>query len=93
MYVYPGRAADGSLVTADNFDPNPAVHHIYRHLYEGGRILSLCGCNEAVLDIDWRKVLPALRADAPGWARQVPPVVAELIRNRGLFGFPRREEP
>lgn len=93
MYVYPGRAADGSLVTADNFDPNPAVHHIYRHLYEGGQILALAGANEAVLEIDWRQVLPALRADAPGWARQVPPVVAELIRNRGLFGFPRKEGP
>jgi hypothetical protein len=93
MYVYPGRAADGSLLTADNFDPNPAVHHIYRHLYEGGQILALAGANEAALDIDWRKVLPALRADAPGWAMQVPPVVAELIRNRGLWGFPRREGP
>lgn len=91
MYVYPGRAADGSLVTADSFDPNPAVHHIYRHLYEGGQILALAGANAAVLDIDWRQVLPALRADAPGWAMQVPPVVAELIRNRGLFGFPCKE--
>lgn len=88
MFVYPGHAADGQLVTADNFVPNPNVQHIYRHLHEGGRIVALPGFNEAVLDIDWRKVLPALRENAPGWAIQVPPVVAELIRNRGLFGFP-----
>ena len=88
MYVYPGRGSDGQLVTADNFDPNPAVRHIYQHLHEAGRILALPGCNPAVMDIDWRAVLPALRANEPGWARQVPPVVAELIRNRGLFGFP-----
>jgi hypothetical protein len=88
MYVYPARGADGQLVTADSFDPNPGVHHIYRHLHEAGRIQALGGSNPAVLDIDWRQVLPALRADAPGWARQVPPVVAELIRNRGLFGYP-----
>ncbi|GAB4350508.1 MAG: hypothetical protein Kow0073_04990 [Immundisolibacter sp.] len=88
MYVYPARAADGRLLTADNFEPNPAVRHIYRHLHEAGRIQALGGFNPAVLDIDWRQVLPALRADAPGWARQVPPVVAELIRNRGLFGYP-----
>ncbi|MGK2942361.1 MAG: TonB-dependent receptor [Immundisolibacter sp.] len=91
MYVYPGRAADGSLVTADNFEPDPAVHHIYRHLQEHGRILALPGTDPTVMDIDWRQVLPALRADAPGWAMQVPPVVTELIRNRGLFGFPRKE--
>jgi hypothetical protein len=88
MYVYPARGPDGRLITADNFDPNPAVHHIYRHLYEAGRIQPLTGFNPAALDIDWRQVLPALRANEPGWARQVPPVVAELIRNRGLFGFP-----
>jgi hypothetical protein len=93
MYVYPGRGADGQLITADTFDPNPAVHHIYRHLYEAGRIQPLPGCNPAVLDIDWRKVLPALRANEPGWAKQVPPVVAELIRNRGLFGFPGAAPP
>ena len=92
MYVYPGRAGDGSLITADDFVPDPAVHHIYRHLQEHGRILSLPGINPEVVDIDWRQVLPALRADAPGWARQVPPVVAELIRNRGLFGYPQKPE-
>ena len=91
MYVYPGRATDGSLLTADNFEPDPKVHHIYRHLHEGGQILALTGANAATLDIDWRKVLPALRADEPGWAQQVPPVVAELIRNRGLFGFPGKK--
>jgi hypothetical protein len=90
MYVYPAHGEDGRLITADNFEPTAQVHHIYRHLYENGRILPLPGFNPAVLDIDWRQVLPALRADAPGWAKQVPPVVAELIRNRGLFGFPRR---
>jgi hypothetical protein len=90
MYVYPGRAGDGSLITADDFVPDPAVHHIYRHLQEHGRILSLPGINPDVVGIDWRQVLPALRADAPGWARQVPPVVAELIRNRGLFGYPQK---
>jgi len=66
------------------------VHHIYRHLQEQGRILSLPGFSPEVVDIDWRQVLPALRADTPGWARQVPPVVAELIRNRGLFGYPQK---
>lgn len=90
MYVYPGRSADGSLVAADSFVADPAVHHLYHHLREQGRILPLSGCNPEVLDIDWRQVLPALRADAPGWARQVPPVVAELIRNRGLFGYPQK---
>jgi hypothetical protein len=90
MYVYPGRAGDGSLITADDFIPDPEVHHIYRHLQEQGRILSLPGFSPEVVDIDWRQVLPALRADTPGWARQVPPVVAELIRNRGLFGYPQK---
>lgn len=90
MYVYPGRAADGSLVTAECFVADPGVHHIYHHLREQGRILPLSGFNPQVLDIDWRQVLPALRTDAPGWARQVPPVVAELIRNRGLFGHPQK---
>ncbi|HEY0675196.1 MAG TPA: hypothetical protein VGD25_03205 [Immundisolibacter sp.] len=91
MFVYPGRAADGRLITADDFVPSPDVQHIYRHLHEGGRIVALPGFNEGVLDIDWRKVLPAVREDAPGWALQVPPVVAELIRNRGLFGFPAQK--
>lgn len=87
MYVYPGAGADGQPRPLDAFVPPPGVRHLYAHLRDGGRIVPLPGADPAVLDIDWRGVLPALRADAPGWAEQVPEPVAQIIRARRLFGF------
>lgn len=86
MYVYPGKAGDGSLIPPTTASRTPRCTISTATCKEHGRILALPGVNPEVVDIDWRQVLPALRADAPGWARQVPPVVAELIR---LFGYPQ----
>ena len=54
-------------------------------------ILALPGANERCSTSTGGRYCRRCAPMRPGWARQVPPVVAELIRNRGLFGFPCKE--
>ena len=51
-------------------------------------VRSLDGIEPGLLAIQSQEVMDALRVDGPGWSDAVPPLVARLIRERGLFGYP-----
>lgn len=86
LYVYPLREAKtGALITAGNLRVAPHLRHLYAYLVENRLIESLRDFDETCLPIFSRDVLAKIRAGDPAWENMVPPVVAQMIKERKLF--------
>jgi hypothetical protein len=88
LYVYPLQVSQaGGGVTAENFRTPGSLMHLYEHLRESGRVVSLvpsAGLDSAILP---RDVLAMIRAGNVSWESHVPGEVTRLIKERGLFGY------
>lgn len=87
LYVYPLREAKtGALITAGNLLIAPHLRHLYAYLLENRFIESLRDFNESCLPIFSRDVLAKIQARDSSWENLVPPQVAQIIKERKLFG-------
>jgi len=88
LYVYPMQEAkSGALISAANLRVPPNLRHLHAYLVENRYIESLRDYDEKVLQIFSREVLQKLRAGDSAWETMVPPQVAQMIRERKLFGW------
>ena len=83
--------ASNLLVTARNFQVSANLRNLYAHLLENQYVDCVVGYDPAVLDIYSQDVLTRLQAGDTAWEKLVPQPVADLIRERQLFGY--RAEP
>jgi len=86
LYVYPFLHDNGELVTAHNFRVADNLKHLYRHLYDNGAIEAIEGYHQDYLSIRAHEVLALIRAGDAQWEKTVSPQVADIIRERRLFG-------
>jgi len=92
IYVYPLRdPATGELSTVQNIKMPGALHSLYCHLVERGRIKQLDNFDESVLHIFSRDVLRRIKNNDPSWETMVPPEIARVIRDRHYFGYQEPE--
>ncbi len=84
LYVYP-MLQDGRVVTVETMEVAPNLRHLYSHLVENGSIEGIRKYTPEYLSIQPADVLHKIRTGDPSWVDQVPPDVAELIRDRGVF--------
>ena len=90
LYVYPYRdPATGSIITAGNMRVEPHLRHLYAYLTENHFIQGLRDINETHLPIFSREALTKIRAHDSSWEVMVPSQVAEIIKQRQLFGWQR----
>ncbi|MGA2175123.1 MAG: TonB-dependent receptor [Verrucomicrobiota bacterium] len=88
LYVYPLlEAKTGALITAGNLRVAPNLRPLHAYLVENRFIEGLRDYDERVLPIFSRDVLQKLRAGDAAWETMVPPQVAQIIRERKLFGW------
>ena len=88
FYIYPWRdPANKAVITAGNLRVAPNLRHLYAYLYENQFIYSLREIREEYLDIFSRDVLAKLQAGDATWETQVPTQVAQVIKERRLFGW------
>lgn len=88
LYVYPLLKPDGELVTAANFRAPDKLKHLYEYLLENGFIEAIENYKPDYLTIRAANVLAMIRVGDPSWETMVSPAVAEIIRERRLFGHP-----
>jgi hypothetical protein len=87
--VYPSRQADSNtLQTAENVELSPHVRHLLQYLLESGQVDPLREYKEEYIGASGAVVLADLRLGGTSWDAQVPEVVAALIKQRRLFGYP-----
>ncbi|MBC8103040.1 MAG: hypothetical protein H7Z41_10690 [Cytophagales bacterium] len=85
LYVYP-LLENGDLVTADTLQPAPNLRHLYQHLLENQRVISLSDYQPDFLPIFSREVLARIGAGDASWEAMVPEAVAREIKAKGYFG-------
>jgi len=92
VYVYPLRdPSTGLLNTVQNIRMPGALHSLYTHLVERGRIKQLDNFDETLLHIFSRDVLRRIKDDE-AWESMVPSEIAEVIKRRRLFGYRETEK-
>ncbi len=88
LYIYPLlEQQTGDLKTVDNLEVAPEIRKLYDYLRCKGCIEQLEASDPQHLRIFSREVLRQIQAGDSSWKDHVPPQVAELIQQRGLFGY------
>jgi hypothetical protein len=88
VYVYPMQEAKtGAVINAANLRVAPNLRHLHAYLMENRYIEGLRDYDEKLLQIFSREVLQKLRAGDSAWETMVPVQVAQMIRERKLFGW------
>ncbi|MGY1618767.1 TonB-dependent receptor [Geodermatophilus sp. SYSU D00691] len=88
LFVYP-MLADGEVVTVDTVRVAEELRPLYEYLNARGSFVALQDYKPDYLPILSRDVLRRIPTEDTTWESQVPVEVAELIKKRGFFGFPR----
>ncbi len=90
LYIYPLLNREtGELTTVDNLQVSPEICSLYEYLVDKGCILQLDNHDSKHLTTFSREVLRMIQTGDPAWTDHVPAEVAEVIKQRGFFGFRR----
>jgi hypothetical protein len=91
MYVYPTRdRVSGAVHSVEGGPIQPPWHHLRALLLEVGRIVPIREYDESLLSIHTPDVLARIERQDPSWEGMVPPIVAEMIKAKNLFGWQPR---
>jgi hypothetical protein len=88
LYVYPAKKFEtGEIYNCENFDSPEHCKHLYKHLYENGKIENIHDANFDLLKIMSDEVFKMIENGQSGWESQVPTEVAKTIKELKLFGY------
>jgi len=91
-YVYPlQRQAGDELQTIHTLKVKSDLQPLYNYLVGRGSFVHLDNFNPKYLPIFSRDVLKRIASGDESWDEMVPPQVAEIIRQRGFFGYTKKE--
>src|SRR5437762_4520877 len=91
VYVYPLRRHEGDkLQTIHTLKVKPELQPLYDYLVGRGSFVQLDNFNPKYLPIFSRDVLKRIASGDESWDEMVPTQVAEMIRQRGFFGYTNR---
>lgn len=93
VYVYPLlQEGANELMTAVNLPIPPGIRFLYQHLLDSGHIVDIQSFAKEYLHIYSKDVLQKIRNNESGWEELVPARIAQLIREKNLFGFPLEQK-
>ena len=88
--MYPLQRSQGEpLQTVDNIEVEASLRPLYDYLAMRGSFVPLDNYRPEYLQIFSRDVLHKIAEGDSIWESMVPPAVAELIRQKGFFGYSR----
>jgi len=88
VYAYPILdAASGRVDTVETLPVQTAWRHLRDYLLETGRVVPIRRYDERLLSIMTTDVLARIQSGDAAWESMVPPVVAETIKAKRLFGY------
>jgi hypothetical protein len=87
MYVYPTRdPQSGQVRSVEDVPLAPPWPHLRALLIESGRVEPIREYDPTYLAISTPDVRRRIEVGDPSWEAMVPPVVADMIKSKGLFG-------
>jgi hypothetical protein len=92
VYVYPLQRHEGDeLQTIHTLKVKPELQPLYNYLVGRGSFVQLDNFNPKYLPIFSRDVLKRIASGDQSWDEMVPAQVAEIIRQRGFFGYTKKD--
>ena len=79
--------ADSVMITAKNLQVTPRLQNLYQYLLENRCLECVTGYDETINNVFSRDELKKIKEHDSSWEKMVPPQVAEIIKERGLFGY------
>lgn len=87
VFVYP-VIQDGVKKNLSDLTISDSLKYVAQQFVHNGRLVAADGYDETLLDISARKILKDIPKGRGEWETLLPNQVAELIRERKLFGYP-----
>lgn len=88
VYLYPYKDPEnGELLTSNNLKVNDNLKDLYKYFKLNNRIIDIQDYNPDYSGIYSRIILQKIANHENGWESQVPPGVADMIKERGMFGY------
>jgi len=89
LYIYPTFKSDGTTIyNCDNFELPVNLQPLFQYLKLNDKIEDIRNFNTEYMRYSTDQVLKMVKTAAPGWENLVPANVAEMIKDKCLFGFP-----
>ena len=94
LYVYPQKdPKTGKIITVETLEVAPRLRHLYAYLVENQFVENIRNYNPDYLVINAPDVLKKIGAGDPAWEKFVPAPIAQVIKNKRLFGWNEKATP
>ena len=88
VYLYPYLDKEKDiLLTSKNLQVSDSVHELYKYFLYNGRIQDILNYNRSYLDSYSRRILEKIANAEQDWENECPEGVADIIKDRGMFGY------
>ncbi|AZA51071.1 TonB-dependent receptor [Chryseobacterium carnipullorum] len=88
VYLYPYKDPEThELLDSANLKVEENLKELYKYFKHNNRIVDITNHNPEFLEIYSREILRKITCCIKGWENQVPEGVAEMIKERGMFGY------
>jgi hypothetical protein len=88
IYAYPFRG-ETSITTVSDIVVNDLFRNIFDYLKQARRVRDIEDFDPDILSIWSREVLSKIRSGETGWEESLPTYVDKIIKEKGLFGYPK----
>ncbi|MBW8361076.1 TonB-dependent receptor [Chryseobacterium sp.] len=88
VYLYPYKdPVTHQFLTSENLKVSDNLKELYKYFKLNKRILDIKNYNPKHAEIYSRDILNKIATHEKGWENQIPKGVAEMIKERGMFGY------
>ncbi|WBV56518.1 TonB-dependent receptor [Chryseobacterium daecheongense] len=88
VYLYPYKDPEThELLDSSTLKVEENLKELYKYFKLNNRIVDIENYNPEFLEIYSREILRKIACNIKGWETQVPEGVAEMIKDRGMFGY------
>ncbi len=91
VYLYPMQNDDKSLTTSENLKVHPRMKELYKFFKYNGKVVDITDFDTSNLSVFSRTVLKMIAEGKDGWEEMLPEGVANLIKEKSLFGCESEE--
>ncbi len=91
VYLYPMENEDGSITNSENLKVHPRMKELYKFFKYNGKVVDITDYDKSILSIFSRTVLKAIAEGKEGWEAMLPEGVANVIKEKSLFGCESEE--
>lgn len=87
VFLYPMLDENGDVITSENLKVHPRMKELYKFFKFNGKVIDVEDFDHSNLQVFSRAVLKMIMKGQTGWETMLPEGIAELIKEKQLFGY------